>query len=209
MRFLSCLVFLLALSGLAAELPQLNTNKPERVNVALDVAVWQKVYLETETQSVWRAESESITEGLIAPVQAPLAVSFGPKDFLRLEYEGESAFRATYSNSLLTVSFPGSEVSDKRFLRPFEYAWDDLLGIPIQGSLTNFYTGAFRDGELWRYDFVMLPEAQLKFRQKAATFPYVTIRRHVWFDKVKQRIVKTYRRTLDGSETTLIFKVDK
>ncbi|MBO7542869.1 hypothetical protein J6T93_03035 [bacterium] len=185
------------------------TNLPERVSVARDVAIWQKVYLEMETQCVWKAECESIVPGLLTPVLTPVNVTFGPKDFLRLDHEGECAYRVTHSNNVLSVVFPGSEIGDKRILRPFEYAWDDLLGIPIQGSLTNYYTGAFKDGELWRYDFIMLPEAQLRFRQKAATFPYVTIRRHVWFDKVKQRIVKTYRRALNGSETTIIFKVDK
>ena len=179
------------------------------VNVAMDVAVWQKVYLESETQCVWKAESDSIVPGLLSSVQANVTVTFGPKDYLCLDYEGENAFRATSSNSLLCVFFPGSEISDKRIAGPYEYAWDDLLGIPIQGSLTNYYTGVFQDGELFRYDFVLLPEAQLKFRKRYNDYSHVAIRRHVWFDKTRQRIVKTYRRTLNGSETTFIFKVEE
>ena len=179
------------------------------VNVAMDVAVWQKVYLESETQCVWKAESDSIVPGLLSSVQANVTVTFGPKDYLCLDYEGENAFRATSSNSLLCVFFPGSEISDKRIAGPYEYAWDDLLGIPIQGSLTNYYTGVFQDGELFRYDFVLLPEAQLKFGKRYNDYSHVAIRRHVWFDKTRQRIVKTYRRTLNGSETTFIFKVEE
>ena len=179
------------------------------MNVAMDVAVWQKVYLESETQCVWKAESDSIVPGLLSSVQANVTVTFGPKDYLCLDYEGENAFRATSSNSLLCVFFPGSEISDKRIAGPYEYAWDDLLGIPIQGSLTNYYTGVFQDGELFRYDFVLLPEAQLKFRKRYNDYSHVAIRRHVWFDKTRQRIVKTYRRTLNGSETTFIFKVEE
>ncbi|MBR5623843.1 hypothetical protein IKW72_02390 [bacterium] len=191
------------------ETPKEKKEKNERINVAMDIAVWQKVYLESETQCVWRAESDSIVEDLLTSVQAPATITFGPKDLLRIDYGGELAYRADYSNGILSVSFTGSPLSDKRLLRPFEYPWDDLLGIPIQGSLTNYYTGAFRDGELWRYDFVLLPEAQLRLRKDYNQYSYVALRRHVWFDKTKQRIVKTYRRALDGSETTLMFKVEE
>ena len=71
------------------------------------------------------------------------------------------------------------------------------------------FTGVFQDGELFRYDFVLLPEAQLRFRKRYNDYSHVAIRRHVWFDKTKQRIVKTYRRALNGSETTFIFKVEE
>ena len=191
------------------EKPDGKKEKGERINVAMDIAVWQKIYLESETQCVWRAESDSIVEDLLTSVQAPATISFGPKDLLRIDYGGELAYRADYSNGFLSVSFTGSPLRDKRILRPFEHPWDDLLGIPIQGSLTNYYPGAFRDGDLWRYDFVLLPDAQLNFRRNYSQYSYVALRRHVWFDKTKQRIVKTYRRALDGSETTLIFKVEE
>ncbi|MBR5901312.1 hypothetical protein IKZ40_03095 [bacterium] len=192
-----------------AETPKEKKEKNERTNVAMDIAVWQKVYLESETQCVWRAESDSVVEDLLTSVQAPATITFGPKDLLRIDYGGELAYRADYSNGILSVSFTGSSLCDKRLLRPFEYPWDDLLGVPIQGSLTNYYTGAFRDGELWRYDFVLLPDAQLRLRKDYNQYSYVALRRHVWFDKTKQRIVKTYRRALDGSETTFIFKVEE
>lgn len=185
------------------------TEKGGRANAAMDIAVWQKIYLESETQCVWQAETDSVVEDLLTSVQAPATVTFGPKDLLRIDYGGELAYRADYSNGILTVSFTGSPLRDKRLLLPFEYPWDDLLGIPIQGSLTNYYLGAFQEGELWRYDFVLLPEAQMRFRKKIDQYSHVALRRHVWFDKVRQRIVKTYRRALDGAETTFIFKVEE
>ena len=198
-----------AAAAVAKETVGEQTEQASSVNAAMDIAVWQKTYLESETQCVWKAESDTIVPGLLSSVQANVTVTFGPKDYLCLDYEGENAFRATCSNSLVSVFFPGSEISDKRIAGPFEYAWDDFLGIPIQGSLTNYYTGVFQDGELFRYDFVLLPEAQLKFRKRYNDYSHVAIRRHVWFDKTKQRIVKTYRRTLNGSETTFIFKVEE
>lgn len=198
-----------AAAPVAKEIAAEQTEPAGSVNVPMDIAVWQKTYLESETQCVWKAESDSIVPGLLSSVQANVTVTFGPKDYLCLDYEGENAFRATCSNSVMCVFFPGSEISDKRIAGPYEYAWDDLLGIPIQGSLTNYYTGVFQDGELFRYDFVLLPEAQLRFRKRYNDYSHVAIRRHVWFDKTKQRIVKTYRRALNGSETTFIFKVEE
>ena len=198
-----------AAAPVAKEIAAEQTEPARSVNVPMDIAVWQKIYLESETQCVWKAESDAIVPGLLSSVQANVTVTFGPKDYVCLDYEGENAFRSTCSNSVMCVFFPGSEISDKRITRPYEYAWDDLLGIPIQGSLTNYYTGVFQDGELFRYDFVLLPESQLWFRKRYNDYSHVAIRRHVWFDKTKQRIVKTYRRAMDGSETTFIFKVEE
>lgn len=185
--------------------PSTNVVKVARTSVPLEMAMWKRLLLDLPTQTVWQAECESFVPGLADAVQAGVTVTFGTGDFLRLDYAGDNTYRVTCSNGLVRVSFPGSEVSDLRPLREGEWPWDDLLGIPLQGSLSNYYTRAYQEGALWRYDFFMEPEAQQRLRPRSRELPFVAIRRHVWVDKSKMRVVKTYRRTVGGEEYTFVF----
>ena len=59
-----------AAAPVAKEIAAEQTEPARSVNVPMDIAVWQKIYLESETQCVWKAESDAIVPGLLSSVQA-------------------------------------------------------------------------------------------------------------------------------------------
>ncbi|MCX7846427.1 MAG: hypothetical protein N2595_00115 [bacterium] len=208
-RRLAHAVLLLPLVSFAA--PQVSVDSgpkpPARPLSFLDHALASiRPSVATTTTLVANVNLFQRVPGLTRIVKSDARIVFRAPDFLLQEIKSPYPYTVLVSNRTVQVWIPASNDYDTRPLAPGETIWEDFLGVGVFANERD-WNFTFRDeGNLHVLTATLRPAARATLASNQLANAHRAVRRSLWLDPHRHLVVRTYRLSLLGEETTLEFR---
>ncbi len=146
------------------------------------------------------------TPGMGEPVTSDCRVEFQATNVLRKEVRGQYPYSVFISNGTVTTEFPGTNARDVRPLAAQEDVLADFLGMCTFPDEAAFSFEFSVEGTLHVVAAVLRPRQRQDLSRNLVANAGVAVKRTIWIDPDKRRIVKTCRVTLGQTEETCEFR---